>query len=92
MHTTLENRKKATSISAFKRKNKVEKGGTLGSGMKREQESTDVRAQKMMKGKVEPLAMPTMVRIVPTIVQATRNIAEVPQMTSLQEKQLKEQR
>jgi hypothetical protein len=36
MHTTLENRKKATSISAFKRKNKVEKGGTLGSGMKRE--------------------------------------------------------
>ncbi len=92
MHTTLENRKKARSISDFQRKNKVEKGRTLGSGMKREQESIDARAQKMMKGKVEPLAMPTMVRIVPTIVQATRHITEVPQMTSLQEIQLKEQR
>jgi len=38
MKTTLENRKKVTtnsSRSVFKRKNKVEKGGTSGSRMKR---------------------------------------------------------
>ncbi len=53
MHTTLENRKKATRdfpISALKRNNKVEDGGVLSSGVKREHESINARAQKMMKG------------------------------------------
>jgi hypothetical protein len=47
MQKTLENRKKATidsPRSAFKRKNKVEKGGVLGLGVKREQDSTYLRA------------------------------------------------
>jgi hypothetical protein len=36
--------------------------------MKREQKNIDVRAQKMMKGIMEPSKMPTMVRVVPIIV------------------------
>jgi hypothetical protein len=36
--------------------------------MKREQESTNVRAQKMMRGRMEPSIVPTMVKVVPTIV------------------------
>jgi hypothetical protein len=43
MHITLKNRKKATvesPRSAFKRKNKVQKGGTSGLGVKKEHEST----------------------------------------------------
>jgi len=32
-------------------KNKIEEGGTLGSRVKREHESTNLRAQKMMRGK-----------------------------------------
>jgi hypothetical protein len=43
--------------------------------VKREQESTNVRAHKMMKGKVKPY-------VVPTIIQATKKTVEVPQMTS----------
>ncbi len=60
MQTTLENKKKVIANflrSAFKRKNRVEEGGALGSGVKREQESTNLRAQKMMKGKVEPFTV-----------------------------------
>jgi hypothetical protein len=37
--------------SVLKRKNIVEEGGTLGSRMKREHESTYLRAQKMMRAK-----------------------------------------
>jgi hypothetical protein len=47
MHTTLKNIRKATTDfprSALKRKNIVEEGGTLGSGVKREHESTNLRA------------------------------------------------
>jgi benzoyl-CoA reductase/2-hydroxyglutaryl-CoA dehydratase subunit BcrC/BadD/HgdB len=43
----LENRKKVTSNSlrsALTRKNKIEEGGALSSKMKREKESTDLRA------------------------------------------------
>jgi hypothetical protein len=32
----------------------VKEGGALGLGVKREKESTNMRAHKMMKGKVEP--------------------------------------
>jgi hypothetical protein len=44
-----------------KGKNKVAKGGASSLGMKGEHESTNLRAHKMMKGKVEPFVMPTMV-------------------------------
>jgi hypothetical protein len=37
--------------------------------VKREQESKDLRAQKMMKGKVKPSTMPIVVRIVPIVVK-----------------------
>jgi hypothetical protein len=69
MQTTLDNRKKATTnfpISDFKKKNIVEEGG-----LKREQESTYLKAQKMMKGRVEPSGVPTLVRVMPTMVHAT---------------------
>jgi len=36
--------------------------------MNRECESTDLRAQKMMKGRMEPFVVPTMVRAVPPMV------------------------
>jgi hypothetical protein len=52
MHTTLENRKIVATDSrrsVFKRKNRVEEGGGLGSKVRREQESTNLRAQKMMR-------------------------------------------
>jgi hypothetical protein len=64
MQTTLKNRKKAATDSprsALKRKNKVEEGGTLGSKVKKEHESTNVRAQKMIRGKMEPFTVPIVV-------------------------------
>jgi hypothetical protein len=57
----LENIKKAvvdSPRSDFKRKNRVEEGGVLGLGVKREHERTNLRAQKMMKGRVEPFIVP----------------------------------
>jgi len=47
MQTTLENKKKVVTDSprnALKRKNRVEEGRTLSLGMKREHESTNLRA------------------------------------------------
>ncbi len=47
----MENRKKVTTDSprsVFKRKNKVEEGGASSLKVKREHESTNVRAQKMI--------------------------------------------
>ncbi len=41
---------------------------------------------------MEPLVVPTMVRAMQTIVQVAKQIVEIPEMTSPQEKQLKEQR
>jgi len=71
MQITLENKKK-TAIdfprSAFKRKNKVEEGGTSDSRMKREQENTNLRAHKMMRGRVEPSVVPLVVKVVPAVV------------------------
>jgi hypothetical protein len=58
MQKTLENRKKVVINSprnAFKRKNKVEEGQALGSGMKREHANTNLRAQKMLTGRVSQL-------------------------------------
>ncbi len=95
MKTTLENRKKAvvdSSRSALKRKNIIEEGRASGSRMKREQESTNLRAQKMMKGRMEPFKVPTMVRAVPTMVHEAKQITEIPQMTTPQKTQLREQR
>jgi hypothetical protein len=67
METTLENRKKAATNSlrsAFKKKNIVEEKGALGSRVKRELWNIDLRAQKMMRGRKEPFAVPTMVQAV----------------------------
>ncbi len=88
MQTTLKNRKKVVADfprGALKRKNRVEEGGVSGSGVKKEHENTYLRAQKMMKGKVEP-------SIVPIVIQAVRQITAVPQMTFPKEKQPREQR
>jgi hypothetical protein len=71
MQIALENRKKVivdSPKSALKRKNKIGERRALGSRMKREQESTYLRAQKMMRGKVEPSTMPTMVRAMSIVV------------------------
>jgi hypothetical protein len=64
MQTTFENKKKAATNfprSVLRNKNKVKERGASSLGMKKEQESTNVRAQKMMKGKVERSIVPTMV-------------------------------
>ncbi len=80
MQTTLENGKKVAAnfpISAFKKKNIIEEGGTLGLGVKREQESVDLKAHKMMRGRVEPSAVPTMVHV-------AKQITEIPLMRTPQ--------
>jgi len=50
--------------------------------VKREHESTDLRTQKMMRGRMEPSIMPIVVRAMPRVVHAIRQIAIVPHMTS----------
>jgi hypothetical protein len=40
--------------------------------MKRERESIDVRAHKMMRGRVEPYVVPIVVKAVPLVVQVVR--------------------
>jgi hypothetical protein len=102
MKTTLENKKKVVAKSprsVFKRKNRVEERGASSSKVKREQESINLRAQKMMKGKMGPYATqivvkatPIVVKAVPTVVQVARQTIEIPQMTIPQETQLMEQR
>ncbi len=95
MQTTLENKKKVVAYSprsALKRKNRIEGGGASGSRVKREHGSINLRAQKMMRGRVEPFIVPIVVRVVLTMVQAVRHITSIPQMTFPQEKQLREQR
>ncbi len=95
MQTTLENKKKAITNcpkNVLKKNNQVEEGRASDSRMKKEQESTKARAQKMMKGKVEPSIVPTMVWVVLTMVEVAKQITKVPQMTFPQERPLKEQR
>jgi hypothetical protein len=53
--------------------------------MKREHDSIEVRAQKMMKGRVELYAKPTMV-------QTAKQTTKVTQMTFPHERQIREQR
>ncbi len=84
MQTPLKNRKKVAAKSlrsALKIKNILEEEGASTSRVKREQESTNLRAQKMMKGKVEPSTIPIVVRVMPPMVQALRQATTVPQMT-----------
>jgi hypothetical protein len=95
MQTTLENRKKvATKFlrSVLKRNNIVEEGGTSGSRVKKEQKSKNVKAQKMMRGRVEPSTLPTILQAVPTIVQVAWQTVEIPHITFPQERQPREQR
>jgi len=82
MQITLENKKKVVADfprSALKRKNKVEERRALSSKVKKEQESTNLRAPKMMRVRVEPSAVPIVVHIV-------KLSAVVPHMTSPQER------
>jgi hypothetical protein len=58
--------------------------------VKREHESIDLKAQKMMRGRVEPYALPIMVKAMPIMVQVARQIIKIPQMTIPQETQLRE--
>ncbi len=75
MNTTLENKKKVASNSprsAFKRKNRVEERGASSSRVRSEHECTYLRAQKMMKGRVEPSVMPIVVKAMPIVVHIVR--------------------
>jgi hypothetical protein len=58
--------------------------------MKREHESTNLRAQKTMRCRMEPYAIPIMVRVMPLVVQAVRQAATIPQITSPQDRQPRE--
>jgi hypothetical protein len=60
--------------------------------VKREQKKKNLKAQKMMRGRVEPSIVPTMVRVVLIVVQVIKQTIEIPHMTSPQKKQPKEQR
>ncbi len=74
----MENKRKiATKFSrgALKRKNKVEEGATSGVGAKKEHESIEARAQKMMRRRAAPFA-------VPTLVQARRQNVNASQMST----------
>jgi hypothetical protein len=60
----LENRRKVAAKSprsVLKRKNKAKEGRTSRLGVKKEHESTKASAQKMMRGRVAPFAVPTLV-------------------------------
>jgi len=46
--------------------------------MKREQKSIDLKAHKMMKGRMEQPTMPIMVKVVPIMVYAIKQIATIP--------------
>jgi hypothetical protein len=85
MQTTLEKRKKVAidfPRSALKKKNRVEEGGTSCSRVRREQESTNLRAQKMIRGIAEPFAMPMVVKTMPIVVHIVKHVTKIPQMTS----------
>ncbi len=61
----MENIRKIAAKSprgALKRKIRVEEGGALGLGVKKEHESTNARVQKMMKGRVAPFIVLTLVQ------------------------------
>ncbi len=64
MQAPLENRRKIATKSprsALMRKNIAKEGGTLGLGIKKEHESIKARVQKMMRGRIAPSPMPTLV-------------------------------
>jgi len=46
--------------------------------MKREQESIDLKAQKMMRGRVEQPTMPIVVKAMPIMVYTIRQIITIP--------------
>ncbi len=95
MQTTLEIRNKVvvnSPKSALKKKNKVEERGASSLGVKREHESTNLRAQKMMKGRIEPYVVPIVVRAMPLVVQVVRHTSIVPQITSPRERQPREKK
>jgi hypothetical protein len=86
MQRTMENKKKVTTNfprSASKRKNNVEEGGASTLKVKKEHESTYMKAQKMMRGIMEPYVVPTMVKVVPTMVRAVPTMVQIVRQTSI---------
>ncbi len=80
MQIALENKKKVITDfpkNVIKRKNIVEEGGTLGSRVKKEDESIYLRAKKMMKDQMEPFAVPIVVRAVPIVVQTAKQTTQI---------------
>jgi hypothetical protein len=47
-----------------------------------EQENTNMKAHKMMRGRVEPSTVLMMVRESSTIIHATKRTVEIPHMTT----------
>ncbi len=66
----------------LKRKTIIEEGRSSCSGVKREQESIDLRAQNMMKGIMEPSIVPIVVRAMPIVVHVAKQTIEIPHMTT----------
>ncbi len=76
----MENKKKAIAnlpISVLKRNNKVEEGKTSSSGVKKDHESMEATTQNMMKSRVEPSTVLTMVWGMPTMVWVVRRHKKV---------------
>jgi hypothetical protein len=46
--------------------------------VKKEQENTNLRAQKMMRGRVEPSTKPIMVQVVPIVLHDVRQTETIP--------------
>jgi hypothetical protein len=46
--------------------------------VKKEHESTNLRAHKMMRGRVEPSIVPTMVKAMPIMAQVAKQTEEIP--------------
>jgi hypothetical protein len=46
--------------------------------MKKEEESTKLKAHKMMMGKVEPSIVPIVVRAMPPMIEVIKHIATIP--------------
>ncbi len=88
MQVALENRRKIALESpknVLKRKNIIQEGGAPRSRVKKEQESIEARAQKMMRRRMAPF-------VVPTLIHASKQNANTPQMSSPQDIQMRKQR
>jgi hypothetical protein len=68
------------------KKNIVEERGVSGSKMKREHESKNLKAHRMMRGILEPFVVPIVVKALPTVLQKVGQTTIIPHMTFPQER------